>query len=101
MAELWGSLIALGENANKILNCEKMSFFISTRIWSEEVEIEVGNESFKVFVSELFSKGIEQGSSDLRGRREFLTRKARDILEFGSQVSMNVLEYGGGEFLFG
>ncbi|KAK8554965.1 hypothetical protein V6N13_103699 [Hibiscus sabdariffa] len=55
LAELWGSLEALGENANHTMDCEKVSVLITTSVDSkifETVEIEVGNHSFLVRVEE-------------------------------------------------
>ncbi|KAK8648749.1 hypothetical protein V6N13_129492 [Hibiscus sabdariffa] len=55
IAEVWGSIVALGENANQTLGCEKLSLLISTNQMhkiNEVIELEVGKELFEVSVSE-------------------------------------------------
>ncbi|KAL4375969.1 hypothetical protein GQ457_02G030320 [Hibiscus cannabinus] len=69
VAELWGSFEALGENAFRSKNCEKVTILITTnqveRI-DEIVEIEVGNLIFKVRVMEL---GFSDESPELQPTR--------------------------------
>ncbi|KAK8622341.1 hypothetical protein V6N13_117262 [Hibiscus sabdariffa] len=55
IAEVWGSIVALGENANQTLGCEKLSLLISTNQMhkiNEVIKLEVGKELFEVSVSE-------------------------------------------------
>ncbi|KAK8615708.1 hypothetical protein V6N13_017291 [Hibiscus sabdariffa] len=53
---IWGSLITLGENATKFLNCERTTLMVAISKWpriNEEVEVEVGKEIFRVYIAEL------------------------------------------------
>ncbi|KAK8583219.1 hypothetical protein V6N13_021931 [Hibiscus sabdariffa] len=69
VAGLWGSFEALGENAFRSKNCEKVTILITTnqveRI-DEIVDIEVGNLIFKVRVMEL---GFSDESPELQPTR--------------------------------
>ncbi|KAL4366938.1 hypothetical protein GQ457_05G003470 [Hibiscus cannabinus] len=56
IAEIWGTLVALGDNLNQVSGCEKMSILITTNQQSrveELIEVEVGCEIFVISVSEL------------------------------------------------
>ncbi|KAK8709239.1 hypothetical protein V6N13_060264 [Hibiscus sabdariffa] len=82
LADLWDSFEAVGENANHVLNCEKVSILITTSFVSrisEVVEIEVSNLSFSVrveekglmdrtcqsaFVNSKYKQGSEKGKNE-------------------------------------
>ncbi|KAK8649255.1 hypothetical protein V6N13_129988 [Hibiscus sabdariffa] len=56
IAESWGSLIALGENANQYFGCDKISLQISTsqmQTIDEVIELEVGMDKFDVLIVEI------------------------------------------------
>ncbi|KAK8623449.1 hypothetical protein V6N13_118334 [Hibiscus sabdariffa] len=56
LAKLWGTFEALGENANLVLDFEKVSILITKNVEnkiSESVEIVAGNMSFMVRLEEL------------------------------------------------
>ncbi|KAK8619441.1 hypothetical protein V6N13_133401 [Hibiscus sabdariffa] len=56
IANLWGNLEGLGENANQFLDCENVSLLNATNhqeFINEVVVVEVGSELFYVRVSEL------------------------------------------------
>ncbi|KAK8682441.1 hypothetical protein V6N13_054829 [Hibiscus sabdariffa] len=62
IAGLWGTLTALGENANQRIDCEKITLLISTkqvhRI-EQVVNLEVGNFSYNVWVSEALPTKVQ------------------------------------------
>ncbi|KAK8628431.1 hypothetical protein V6N13_064138 [Hibiscus sabdariffa] len=87
VATLWGSFEALGENAFRSKNCEKVTILITTnqveRI-DEVVEIEVGNLIFKVRILEL---GFSDESPELQPTRvksSFRTNGDNDGISSGS-----------------
>ncbi|KAK8630039.1 hypothetical protein V6N13_078850 [Hibiscus sabdariffa] len=56
IAIVWGSLLALGENANQSIDCDKITMLISTRLrenLTKVIELEVGRESFLINIVEL------------------------------------------------
>ncbi|KAK8686179.1 hypothetical protein V6N13_125206 [Hibiscus sabdariffa] len=73
VAELWGKLEALGENAEHVINCEKVTMLISTyqcnRI-EELVELEVGEKTSSILVKEL-------GLSDNSGASKMEMRQSK------------------------
>ncbi|KAK8662186.1 hypothetical protein V6N13_091773 [Hibiscus sabdariffa] len=63
VAEQWGEFEALGENANMLLDCERVSVLITTsyeKKIEETVELEVGDEVYMVRASELRFKDVSQ-----------------------------------------
>ncbi|KAK8547046.1 hypothetical protein V6N13_099791 [Hibiscus sabdariffa] len=56
IATVWGSLLALGENANQSIDCDKITMLVSTRLrenLTKVIELEVGRESFLISIVEL------------------------------------------------
>ncbi|KAK8708311.1 hypothetical protein V6N13_059355 [Hibiscus sabdariffa] len=65
VAELWGKLEALGENAGHVIDCEKVTMLINTsqiRRIDEMVELEVGKISYIIRVVEM---GLSDNSKNL------------------------------------
>ncbi|KAK8623798.1 hypothetical protein V6N13_065161 [Hibiscus sabdariffa] len=58
IAGIWGNIVALGENANQVIDCESITILISTtqppRI-AKIVMLEVGNVKYPIWVSEVAS----------------------------------------------
>ncbi|KAK8675520.1 hypothetical protein V6N13_033586 [Hibiscus sabdariffa] len=56
IATVWGSLLALGENANQSIDCDKITMLVSTRLrenLTKVIELEVARESFLISIVEL------------------------------------------------
>ncbi|KAK8652479.1 hypothetical protein V6N13_126511 [Hibiscus sabdariffa] len=73
LAELWGSFEALGENANKVIDCESISVLITTshvRRIEENVEIEVGDDIYVVRVREIGFKDDSSGKTGTTMKEE-------------------------------
>ncbi|KAK8672365.1 hypothetical protein V6N13_110737 [Hibiscus sabdariffa] len=73
LAELWGSFEALGENANKVIDCESDSVLITTshvRRIEENVEIEVGDDIYVVRVREIGFKDDSSGKTGTTMKEE-------------------------------
>ncbi|KAK8625518.1 hypothetical protein V6N13_090387 [Hibiscus sabdariffa] len=73
LAELWGSFEALGENANKVIDCESVSVLITTshvRRIEENVEIEVGDDIYVVRVREIGFKDDSSGKTGTTMKEE-------------------------------
>ncbi|KAK8624052.1 hypothetical protein V6N13_065409 [Hibiscus sabdariffa] len=63
LAEVWGKMIALGENATQFKDCEKVTILVSTNQWKRldgTIELEVGREYFLIRVEEL-SSSVQYG----------------------------------------
>ncbi|KAK8662432.1 hypothetical protein V6N13_092006 [Hibiscus sabdariffa] len=85
IAEMWGYLLAMGENANQIRDCYKVNLLLSVK--QEEkidecLQIEVGNELFMVRVLEL---GFQ-----VAGGSEGIKVHCRDSLEVTEDSSSEV-----------
>ncbi|KAL4291111.1 hypothetical protein GQ457_14G021180 [Hibiscus cannabinus] len=55
IAELWGNLESMGENINRVLDCEKVTMLLTTEQHSrieESIEVESGNIIHEVHVRE-------------------------------------------------
>ncbi|KAK8560864.1 hypothetical protein V6N13_026299 [Hibiscus sabdariffa] len=77
IADLWGTLLAMGENANQSFDCAKVTLLLSTRQRGnidEVIEVEVGRESFLIRIEEL---GFHDHAVNPRntGEKENLRRK--------------------------
>ncbi|KAL4377449.1 hypothetical protein GQ457_02G034240 [Hibiscus cannabinus] len=89
IADSWGSLISLGENASQFIDCEKVTLLISTkqreRI-SEVIEVEVGRDCFLVQVDEfglnLHSKqSVAPNHSQAKKNVEFSSYSSSDSVQ--------------------
>ncbi|KAK8697202.1 hypothetical protein V6N13_113354 [Hibiscus sabdariffa] len=90
IAEVWGSIVALGENANQTLGCEKLSLLISTNQMhkiNEVIELEVGKELFEVSVSETVLLDAASNSD----RREWLVSEGGDSSKSGEAINVDCL----------
>ncbi|KAL4272536.1 hypothetical protein GQ457_13G026460 [Hibiscus cannabinus] len=91
IAEIWGHLIALGENGNQYFDGEKVTLLISTSQWrkiEESVVLEVGTENFVLWVSEVPTIQLQYSN-----RRKNLTKKfVRDDVEDSSLASSTSME---------
>ncbi|KAL4296733.1 hypothetical protein GQ457_12G029330 [Hibiscus cannabinus] len=73
LASLWGNLIALGENANQVIDSERITIIISTnqlkRI-EESMIIEVGKEKFHIWIMEISHMALVQAGKKLNSQLE-------------------------------
>ncbi|KAK8683316.1 hypothetical protein V6N13_039380 [Hibiscus sabdariffa] len=90
LEESRGSLVALGENANQFIDCEKVTLLVSTnQIWSidEVVDIEVGKVFHRVRIVEL-GPNAQDSSKQVVENMENLSRKLdSEIRDFSSESS--------------
>ncbi|KAK8595538.1 hypothetical protein V6N13_016905 [Hibiscus sabdariffa] len=87
LANLWGNFEALGENADHVLDCEKVSILITTnhakRI-EEVVEIELGNMVYEIGVFEL---GFWDSSTEIRSRKGVINNESCKVNKVSASVA--------------
>ncbi|KAK8518716.1 hypothetical protein V6N13_018011 [Hibiscus sabdariffa] len=90
IAAAWGSLEALGENANQALGCEKVSLLISTSQQEkieELLEVVVGSEVFVVRVYEVRFLRIVTGKQGFQSQDKMVKEPVADVEESSSDSS--------------
>ncbi|KAK8557124.1 hypothetical protein V6N13_035228 [Hibiscus sabdariffa] len=92
LANLWGNFEALGENADHVLDCEKVSILITTnhakRI-EEVVEIELGNMVYEIGVFEL---GFSDSSKEIISRKGIINNESCKVNKVSASVASTSLE---------
>ncbi|KAK8615683.1 hypothetical protein V6N13_017266 [Hibiscus sabdariffa] len=90
LVESWGSLVALGENINQFIDCEKVTLLISTnQIWSidEVVEIELGKVFHRVQIVELGPNAQDSSKQFVENMENLSQKLDSEIRDFSSESS--------------